>query len=623
MWLSRLLASCYLVLANVIAMTTQTGFESAHAHRTAAPRTADDHKAGREQLARLTGAVATPAAAKALEEAWDALVVSFGSAPHFPSFVTDDHTPFELSIVLSGREQRPEVRILAEPRDASGTLQGSMRAGLAMANRLESRFGAHLGRLRAIADLFCPDDPQPPFAIWFAVSSNDAGRLAFKAYLNPLVRGASLAPSLVEEALERLGLPSAWKYVVRAGRRGPPKDELRFFSIDLEESPSARVKVYTFHADATAQDIQEVAQLAQHHDTARLRSFLTTVAGGDGAFTRERSIGTCLSFTANARPSTCTVHFPIRSYAGNDEVAKSRIELAIAELELNPAGYRSAISAFPTRPLRDGSGLHSYASLRFDPDGPRLNLYLSPELRAVAPARAHLRPVSVIPHRLETPLEVVAHYEKEWRITSHPFLRALARKPVDLHALTRVMLNFREAITQDFARRLAHTVACVEEEAIRSILAKQLNDELGDGDPTRTHARLFERLVGGLTSHLKMTPDESMVAPGRELGNTLETLYTGRHPYEGLGAALIMEVYGKQVDAFLGAQFRRQAALPDVVMEWLTLHEALEVEHVDESFEIAKLIPPGIKAEAAATGARELGLAGIRFFDGLYEACFA
>ena len=96
-----------------------------------------------------------------------------------------------------------------------------------------------------------------------------------------------------------------------------------------------------------------------------------------------------------------------------------------------------------------------------------------------------------------------------------------------------------------------------------------------------------------------------------------------RDPYEGVGASLMMEIYGRQVDQFLGDQFRRQSELPPVIMEWLTLHEELEVDHVDEIFDLAKLVPEGPKTASALRGVEALASAGWAFFDALYRVVWS
>jgi DMATS type aromatic prenyltransferase len=558
---------------------------------------------------------------EAMTGVFDMLVPRAVSSGTFPSYVTDDHTPFEFSVALGSEHGHAALRLLAEPQAADQSLSAFGEAARGVAGVLERRFGAHLGRFRALQDLLLPPEPGGPFAVWYAVDFGQTGEPSFKVYLDPQTRGLAHAPRVVEEALERLGIPDAWRFVSDAARRGPELDELRFVSLDLKDSPSARVKVYLFHKDASFGDIDHAAGQAVHHDSTRLRGFLRTITGGEGYLVAERDVGTCLSFVGNERPRASTVHVPIRAFAGNDEIARARIELAATELGLDLSPYRAVVEALRARPLRQGAGFHSYASLRADEGGSRLNLYLSPELRGTVSPRAPRLPSVARPERQETPIDVVERYENHRPITTHPFLQRIARRPVSLPALTLLVYNFREAITRDFARRLAQIVARVEEDSLRSVLAKQLDDELGNGDFKKAHSILFERFVEALSGHLPDGFSESMLAPGKELGSFLERVYTTGDPYEGLGAALIMEVFGRQVDSFLGDQFRRAAALPGALpataLEWLNLHETLEVAHVDESVELARAIPPGPKASASAQGASGLGSAGWAFFDAL------
>lgn len=540
-----------------------------------------------------------------------------GPASTFQSDVTDDGSPFELSVVLHPKGRDPELRILTESPSVDGSFRGTVQGGQKLAAALERSVGG-FARAKKVLDLFLPDAPEGPFALWFAAGLDRAGKAKPKLYFNPKVRGESSAPAVVEEAFARLGLASSFRYVAEAMARGPHLDDLRFFSLDLEDTPEARVKAYVFHRDATLADIVRVAGIARVRDDERLATFVRTIAGGDGRLSGERQVGTCLTFVGGGAPVGATTHVPVRVWAGNDAVARARIEVAAEELGLDAEPYRRAIDVFAKRDLAAGRGIHSYASLRTEASGARLNVYLSPELYAVEPSRAVRRP-GVQVSALETPTEVVDSYEEKWPITSHPFLARVAREENSVSALALVLLNFRVAITRDFARRLANVVGRVEEDDVRCIIAQQLAEELGSGDYARAHKNLFEKLAGGMEVLRPEGDLDALLEPGKRLGEKIEELYVQRDAYEGLGATLIMEVYGRQVDQFIGQQLRRQTKLPEAVVEWLTLHEELEVEHVDEVKTLARVIPSGEKALASARGARELGLAGWRFFDELYE----
>jgi pyrroloquinoline quinone (PQQ) biosynthesis protein C len=114
-----------------------------------------------------------------------------------------------------------------------------------------------------------------------------------------------------------------------------------------------------------------------------------------------------------------------------------------------------------------------------------------------------------------------------------------------------------------------------------------------------------------------------VLAPGHALGAELERCYVSAEPYEeGVGASLVVEVYGKQVDTFIADQFRRQTQIPPSALEWLHLHETLEVEHASEAMDIARLIPSGPASEAAWRGAKAVATASRAFFDALYRECY-
>jgi pyrroloquinoline quinone (PQQ) biosynthesis protein C len=343
------------------------------------------------------------------------------------------------------------------------------------------------------------------------------------------------------------------------------------------------------------------------------------VGGVDGVLAAPRPVLGCFDFVGDdPTPRHFTVHVPIREYAGEDRDAHARILRALFAAGIDPAPFEHVVASFADRELEAGSGMLAYASFRGEAAGPRATVYLATEALAVAAPHEGSALLASVPFRPAALERELRRWEDE-PITGHPFLQRLAREPSPLPVLAVLLHNIREATTREFARRLASVVARVEEDPICAVLAKQLNDELGDGDYTRAHRVLLERFVSGMERYAASDPP---VAPGRALYRVLEELYVERDAYEGLGATLVMELYGKQVDQFFGDQLRREAELPASVMEWLTLHETLEEEHVNESVELAALVPPGPKRERALRGAREVARAGWAFFDGMMEAAW-
>lgn len=591
---------------------------------TAVRQSLDLNGIGRSQLERLWIAVHGRSAPELARRSFDVLVPSGTTANGWRSFVSDDHTPYEFSLLLGGSS--PELRIMAEAQGSGGGLRATVEAGLSIRGALEE-LGADFTRFDAVSDLFLPSEPDGTFALWYAAGFDAAGVPSWKVYLNPTIQGRHRAPGLVEEALVRLGFPNAWATVTRAMPRGPELDELRFLSIDLARHETARVKVYGFHHDVSVDYLCQVLSHAQDADPERIRAFCAELVGSEGVLRASREPGTCLAFAdGDPTPRTATVHIPIRAFEGDDAGANRRALRASATLGIDPAPYEAALACTSPRRLDAGSGLVAWVAARTG-GPPKMTVYLAPKAlhddAAHAGARAKPSP--------ESPHTVVRYFEDN-AATEHPLFRRLAREPLDLSKLTLLVLNIREAITREFSRRLASVVARVDEDDIRSVLAKQLDDELGHGDPQKAHKLLFETFAEGLApwwpkAEERLDPSgdarPSALEPGAIFSATLEELYLRRSPYEGLGATLIMEVYGKQADLAMGALFRKATEpLPERVLEWLSLHEALEIEHVDESFALARMIPEGPKARLAARGGTELGAAGWTFLDGVYRACY-
>jgi hypothetical protein len=164
-------------------------------------------------------------------------------------------------------------------------------------------------------------------------------------------------------------------------RRGGERDELNYFSLDLSDESSARVKVYLCHRDATAADLERcfsVAPLHQHGDVAE---FCFDMVGHGGPFTN-KPVSSCFSFVEGAeRPLAATFHLPIAHYVDNDSVVTDRVSKFLRKHELFGSDrYRGMIDRFSSRPTSSGVGTQSYTSFRRDPKGMRLTVYLSPEL---------------------------------------------------------------------------------------------------------------------------------------------------------------------------------------------------------------------------------------------------
>lgn len=299
------------------------------------------------------------------------------------SDITDDHSPFEFSLAFD--DGPPQLRLLAEAQGAEPSLASNWDAAWAVNEELERRFGASLTRAREIADLFAPDDPAALFALWHAVGFGAQGRPAFKLYFNPRAHGSAEAGARTREALERLGLDAAARWLESHALARGETDELIYFSLDLSASEQARTKIYVAHRGATVGDLEAVLAAGHGHAPGDALRFCRAMTGQREAFER-RPLLTCAAFVGpEPRPSTVTLHLPIRAYVSDDQAALERIQAFLSPADA--AIYEAALRRLATRSLSAGTGVQTYTSFRRQAGRERLTVYLSPEVYRSQPER--------------------------------------------------------------------------------------------------------------------------------------------------------------------------------------------------------------------------------------------
>ncbi len=302
--------------------------------------------------------------------------------PEWPSDITDDGSPFELSIELGGAE--PLVRMLIEPqtrpREGESWAMSSWRAGLAATARLRA-LGADVSRYEAIRDLYAPlPSIGVRFSVWYACTLGSGQPRDFKVYLNPQVVGSEAAPLLVARTMSELGLerPFAHLRTVMSESARPS-----YISLDLTEPGASRVKVYYAHpGETTAQIAKQLADAgAPALDLHRLMDELA-----DGPTdSLSRPIQTCFAFRAGDTVPEVNVYVPLRAVVIHDAEAIERLTPLLAPARL--ALVRAAASTMTTRTLEEGRGVITYAGLRLAGGRRRVVVYLSPQVYASQSAR--------------------------------------------------------------------------------------------------------------------------------------------------------------------------------------------------------------------------------------------
>jgi hypothetical protein len=537
------------------------------------------------------------------------------------SDVSDDAAPFEFSIALD--PDNVELRVLVEAQGSAASLQSNWQAGLELNQYLAANYSVNLDRFEQIADLYAPTNSTAKFSIWHAVCFYPDKEPAFKLYLNPQSQSQSRSAAIVEESLVRLGFTHAWPTLAEtSAQRGPDKDEFVYFSLDLAAHAQARVKVYLRHHDATPAELESALSAARNYVSGDAIEFCQAMAPGQTSFSAKSAISAFSWIEGdNATPSSGTLHLPISNYANDDRVVCDRLDLYFIQYGLPVSRYQSAIQSLAIRPLEAGVGMHSYTSFRREQQQRRVTLYLNPEVHTVRAPRTVV--ANAQPIRSLQSLEEMVCYYKTNSVEEHPFFQRLHREPVNLTNLWLLFANFQEGIVDNFTRRLALVVAYIDDEYIRCILAHQLNEELGNGDVSKIHRKIFDRLTLTLESYKPHHPTAEMLSPGSKLSQELEILYSA-NPYVGVGAAIMMEIRGEQRDEIVNQELMR-TALDSSVLAWFYMHGELEADHADEVLQLSRQIDNNNLDRDKATVLQGLELTSAAlwtFCNGMYRVCF-
>jgi DMATS type aromatic prenyltransferase len=346
-----------------------------------APKSGSLRTAGLAKLERLCNVLAVPQAqrreATALFEeishSWGDWAV--GDAPHWPSDITDDGTPFEFSVAFE--RNRFELRMLFESQSLPFTSRSSWDAGVSFCERLRKSGAADLSLFDRVSDLFAPTTQTVDrFSLWHAAVLRDQARL-YKVYFNPEIEDPTKAPQRVDVALDRIGLPAARRFIKTCVTGLPFVTRLPYFSIDLERPESARAKIY-LSADSAAHAAAIVAETGGL-DPATCASWLESLVG-DEQPQRKRPILVCVAYRHGLATPDVTVHVPIRCFADNDSDAAERLVGVLSATEI--PRLRRVLEAVSGHAPASTCGVLTYASMRLSAGALRVTGYLAPQLYA-------------------------------------------------------------------------------------------------------------------------------------------------------------------------------------------------------------------------------------------------
>lgn len=509
-----------------------------------------------------------------------------------PSFADQAASEFFLS--LSGNS--PQIGVLLEPSAAA-----PLEASRAFAERLEQKHGVVLESLRLVEDLFLPEELSSAF-VQFAVSFAGGRAPVVRAYFNPQVRGGSRAYALVEQALLRLGFAQAWPRIVASiAKRGPRLDELAALSVELSPLAESAVRVYVRHHTAAPERLREATNDVWGDALPLPLPLLEAASEAPVSFLefRERTssepsyISQCvLASTENPSASAQAwfVEHGLSAFAWSSETVTE-----------GTGGIRLALG----RKVVEGRGQES-----------ELSVHLSAREGAIVSTAATPAPFASA--------EEVVRSVSAFSLSDHPFVQRVGREPDNGGYIWQLIRNTYEGTSIHFVRWLATVTARVEDDAMRCLLARQLDQELGEGDITRAHSVLMGEFMRAIEPMRPATFEDTQLDSGRRLGQRLNEHYMSADPYEGAAALMAGEICAEQLIRAV-ARLLRAAPRPfdPSMLLWLTEHDELEGGHADESIVLARMVPATPEAVASVErGAIGLQNAIWESLDELYSLCF-
>ncbi|MFI1395656.1 tryptophan dimethylallyltransferase family protein [Streptomyces sp. NPDC020681] len=299
--------------------------------------------------------------------------------PEWPSDVCADGSPVEFSAAISDHDV--QIRVLVEAVPEEPSTPAAQKSALGLTQALIEDFGAVGDRLAAVSDLFLPSEDPTGFAMMHAAIFTSTGAPEFKVYLNPNANHGMTGSERTHEALDRLGFGKAWESVAAYARRGFDLDRIVYLGLDLSDRPDSRVKVYFRHYDIAPADLDACMEVSAHHEAGLLGEFCRKLTGRTGEL-RDQPIVSNLTFTdaGGHTPVSATAYVPLWLYAESDRIIRDRVSSVMADIGLPSGRYRSLLNEMARRPLSEGCGIHTYASVRVQQGRPRMTTYWSSEL---------------------------------------------------------------------------------------------------------------------------------------------------------------------------------------------------------------------------------------------------
>jgi pyrroloquinoline quinone (PQQ) biosynthesis protein C len=175
--------------------------------------------------------------------------------------------------------------------------------------------------------------------------------------------------------------------------------------------------------------------------------------------------------------------------------------------------------------------------------------------------------------------------------------------------MERFLVSF-DSLVKSFPSLIAQGASRMEDEQTRAVLAVNLYQECGEGNPDRTHHAIYRKFLSTAGIHETSASEPSFAIQWRE---SLREYLHQEGPGAVLGALAAGEFLAEPALSRLYPALKSQ--YPNADQEYFTKHLSLETEHVEE---ITNLLERQARIDGG-TGEIE---AGFRFGLGAWETYF-
>ncbi|KAH7309888.1 beta-eliminating lyase [Stachybotrys elegans] len=297
------------------------------------------------------------------------------------SNVSNDHSPYELSLAIDPHTGDHELRFLVEAQARENSRAKYQESAIQLNEALLKKYGDTMSfeQFELIRDIFMPLE----VSMWHSFASSKSAQ-KWRLYLGPMPADKHQSSAMTRDALKLLGYDDAWKVTESIMS---PDDFIVYICLGCSSSVNdGEIKVYIAHRDATSSTLAEKQlRLCPEASAYEIQNFLVTMSGNShGPYSNKPVVTTLYFKKKDPKNLTTAIHFPIDANVANDAEAKERIERYMENISA-PAvyreKYRKTLATMQRRPLASGRGIHSWVSFKQKPGGGVINtFYFSPEL---------------------------------------------------------------------------------------------------------------------------------------------------------------------------------------------------------------------------------------------------